>query len=92
MTFNKAWCWVLHPGHNNPKQWYRLGKEWLVASQKRTWGVPVKLNMSQQCAQLAKAAKGILTHIKKSMASRTREVIGPLHRAPMRPHFKYCLV
>jgi len=89
MKFNNAKCKVLHLDGGNPKHKYRLGREWIESNpEEKHFGVLLdeKLNMTWQYALTAQKANCILSCVRSSMGSRSREVILSHYSTLVRSH------
>jgi len=94
MRFNKAECSVMHLDRGNPQYQYQLGDEGIESSPaEKDLGVLAdeKLDMSRQSVLTSQKVNLILGCIKRSVASRSRQVILPLCPAVVRPHQESCI-
>ena len=88
MKYNKGKRRDLYLGKNNTRYQYRLGTDLVDSSAgKRDLAVLVdsRVTISQHC----KKASGILGCIRRSVVSRSKEVLLPLYSALVRPHLQY---
>ena len=94
MKFSKAKCEILLLGQDNPKHRYKLGGEWLEISPGGKYlevSIDERFSMSQQCALAAQKANCVLKCIRRSVISRSGEVIRYLCSALMSRHLEYCI-
>ncbi|TRZ26216.1 hypothetical protein HGM15179_000828 [Zosterops borbonicus] len=95
MEFNNARCKILHMGWGNPKHEYRLDGEWIESSlEEKDLGAlsDKKLSMTRQCSFAAPRANHILSCIKRTVASRSREMIFPFSCSHETPPGEVCSV
>ena len=93
MRLNEGKCRALHLGMTNCLHQHRQGADLLEGSSVgKDLGVLVdnRLAMSQQHALVDKRANGFLEFMKKSEASRWREVILSLYSSVVGPLLEYC--
>ena len=94
VLFNKAKFKILHLRQGNPHCQYKLGDERIEVSPDKNYLLVLvdgKLDRSQRSALTVQNANCILGCIKRSVASRAREVILPFYTALVRPHLEYCV-
>ncbi|RMC06560.1 hypothetical protein DUI87_15997 [Hirundo rustica rustica] len=92
MMFNKSKFPVLHFGHNNPLQRYRLGKVWLDSAQaERDLGVLVTAAEHEPAVCPGGQEGQWHPGLGQEWCDRSREVILPLYSALVRPHLEGCV-
>jgi hypothetical protein len=94
MNFNVDKCAVMHVGHNNKCSNYNLGNSELKTIVKeKDLGVIMDntLKFSEQCSAAVKCANRTLGLIKRTIKSRSKDVIVKLYKTLVRPKLEYCI-
>ena len=94
MEFNVAKCHVLHLGRHNPSHDYTMGGILIPTSvEEKDLGVGIlvtnTLSPSEQCAEAARKARGVLYNISRSFHNRDRTIFVRLYKQCMRCLLEY---
>lgn len=93
MQFNIDKCAVIHLGHNNSFNEYKMGNNTLKSvTNERDLGVIIDstLKFSEHCNKIVKEANSSLGLIKRTIKSRNKDVIFRLYKSLVRPKLDYC--
>ena len=94
MDFNVDKCSVMHVGYNNKHNKYKFGNAELKSIDKeKDLGVIMDntLKFSEQCCTVVKGANRTLGLIKRTIKSRSKDIIVKLYKALVRPKLEYCV-
>jgi hypothetical protein len=94
MEFNVKKCVVMHLGHNNTAQEYRMNGQVLgVSEEERDIGVNVTkdLKPASQCRKAARTAQTVLSQITRAFHYRDRHVFVRLYIQYVRPHLEFAV-
>ena len=95
MGFNVDKCKVMHLGHRNPQQEYKMGgKALTVTEEERDIGVVVEksLKPTKQCLEATRKANMVLGQITRSFYYRDRFVFLRLYKQFVRVHLEFSVV
>ena len=93
MLFNFGKCKCIHIGHGKIDEEYKMGDDVLGRTTQEkdlrvTFSADTKV--SEQCGIAASKEKKILGLIRRTMYKK-KQLIVPLYKAIVRPHFEYCM-
>ena len=94
MFFNIGKCQVLHMGGNNMNFNYFLnGFNIQHCDSVKDLGIMVckDFKFGYQCSVASKKANKLLGYIKRSISSRSRDIVLPLYKGLVRPHLEYAV-
>ena len=88
LHFGKCKC--IHIGHGNMDEEYKMVGR---TTKEKELGVTFSADMkvSEQCGIAASKGNQILGLLRRSIMYKEKQLIVPLYKAIVRPHFEYCI-